>query len=210
MTHILDVSGAGRHLAISGALVNQEGLAPIASFDGINDYLYSASEPGRWDVTGAESFINAASRGLTLGGWFYLNAAGQNYALMTKGEGGDATTSYWLDISFGLPRFLVSGGIRLEGPSGVQVAASVWTWIVGRFTPSTEVALFVNQTKYVDTVGVPAALLDTAADFEIGSYNGGSGNFLAGKASLCFLCGSALGDGVVQALYQHTRVLFSQ
>jgi hypothetical protein len=208
-----DLSGQGRILTYNGnPTYNYSSLVPYIDLDGTGDYLSRLDEAGL-DILGTETYVAAAVRGLTIGGWFWFDnatEAGQT-VLMTKGAGGGANTSYWLARNAGgTPRFNVGDGAALQGPSSTQgTGAAVWTFLVGRFIPSTEVALFQDNIEYTDLVGIPAALINTATDIEIGSYNAGAGLFHDGRASLCFLCAVALSDSIISALFHQTRAMFN-
>lgn len=89
------------------------------------------------------------------------------------------------------------------------LVAREWFFAVGRYKPSLEIAAFVNGEKTVNTTSIPADIYSGAASFLIGAKDeGAAGSLLHGGASLCFLCASALPDGVINGLYQHTRALF--
>jgi hypothetical protein len=206
--NLVDIGGGLRTLTRSGGVgYGVYGLAPYAALNGTTGYFATATESD-YDIIGNEAWYESNVTGLTIGGWFYPFAAGASYALMTKGDGSGAGTSYWLDISGGAARFLVGDGAAMQGPSGGSPAANTWTYMVGRYDPSTEVALFRDGTKYTDTTGVPATLLNTATAFNIGTYNNGAGLLFAGRASLCFICSAALPDRLIQSVYHITRALF--
>ncbi len=81
-----------------------------------------------------------------------------------------------------------------------------WLFIVGRYTPGAELALFINGNWYKETAGIPAFLFDSAQDFEIGRYSGG--NYLNGKVAHAFVCAYSVPDRFIEAMYAHTRALF--
>lgn len=206
-----DQSGSNRVLTYNGnPTYNYDGLVPYIDLDGTGDFL-SRPDEAALDITGTETYVAAAVRGLTCGGWFYFNnaAAAQEVAL-SKGLGGAANTSYWLNRqAAGQGRFIVGDGAAFQGPTSTAVISQdAWTFIVGRFVPSTTVDLWVNTEKSTDSVGVPAALLNTAAPLNIGSYNNGTGFFLTGRASLCFLCAAALSDTIIDSVFQQTRAAY--
>lgn len=210
---VYDLSGQGRTLSYNGnPIFAFTGLYPSISMDGAGDYLSRADEAGL-DITGTESVIWSNQRGLTLGGWFNFNtlAPGATIGLIGKWNGtgnqrsyqmffDDATNSIYLDVS--------TDGTAVVDCQGDVVAVSQWYFLVGRFTPSTELAVFVNGSKQTNTVGIPASIYSGTANFNIGAYaNGGSGQ-LNGFASICFLCASALSDTIIKSLYHFTRPLF--
>ena len=212
-----DISGQGYHLTDNNTpTFNFDGLAPYVEFDGVNQYL-SRIDGGaaNWaDVTGTETYIDAGVRGLTFGGWFYLDtAAGANKeSLITKGTLGAATSSYMLFIQQGStePRLFLSDGAatNIHG-TGASIGTLTWTFIVGKYIAAGPTSVvYINNIINIDLVGIPAAPLnDSAIDFNIGALNSAS-NFLDGRASLCFLCAAALSDATILAMYDQTRGLF--
>ncbi len=154
--------------------------------------------------------IRRVARGLTLGGWFWFNnAAAAQEVCIAKGNGAPAATGYWLARqATGHPWFIVSDGAAFQGPfTSEVVGANQWVFLVGRFFPSTEVAIFVNGNKYTDVVGIPAATVNSALRLTIGAYdNAGVGALLmTGRASLCFLCAAMLSDAMIDSVFQQTR-----
>lgn len=206
-----DQSGNGRTLTYNGnPTYGYTTLgAPYLAFDG-NDYVRRGDEAGL-DILGTETYVAAAVRGFTCGGWFYFgNTAAAQELVFSKGRGGVANTSYWLNRqAAGQGRFIIGDGAAFQGPtSTVTIPKDTWTFMVGRFVPSTTVDLWVNIYKSTDAAGIPAALLNTAAPLNIASYNDGTAAFLTGRASLVFLCATALSDALITSLWYKTRGAF--
>ena len=93
-------------------------------------------------------------------------------------------------------------------PTSSAITLSAWHFAVMRFTPGTEVLLFVDGTGYTDAVGVPATIFNSTAAFAIGRPGSLNAYYMDGRASLCFLCATALGIGTIRSLYQQSRALF--
>lgn len=216
-----DVSGNGYGLDnINSADFGNDGAAPYAQFDGVNQYLRRVDGgAANWaDITGGEGYIVAAQQGLTLGGWFCFDRLTNSEFLMGKGTGAPPASSYWLifrgDLANDPIRLTISNGAATD-QVGVQItpATGTWTFVAGRYEPSTEIKVYAGQggaaplTTNTNAVGIPAALNDSASDFTIGSISGG-GNYLDGRASFCFLCAAMLSDTMITALYSQTRALF--
>ncbi len=188
-------------------------LVPYIDLDGIGGFLSRADETDL-DILGTETVYDSSVRGLTMGGWFWidditgtpgligksLNTGNQRSYLITSGASGDET-----------PRMLVNstgaaaGNITISASS--TISASNWLFIVGRYMPSTELAIFVNNIKTINIISIPASLFNSTANFEIGAFNGG-GNLLNGRVSFSFLSANSLSDAYINALFQQSRVLF--
>lgn len=206
-----DLSGQGRTLTnVSTSLYNYDALAPYIEFDGTADYLRRADEAGL-DILGTEAYINATARGLTLGGWFWVDdTTGAAQTFMSKLSGGGVNRSYFLVYLD--PATRIQFGVEATGGAGVTVATSVatvsfqsWYFLVGRFdTP--------NHTVWVNDValtvgGGPVGINSSGANFEIGAWQGVN-DLLDGRASLCFLCAAALSDATVMSLFHQTRAIY--
>lgn len=89
------------------------------------------------------------------------------------------------------------------------LSTGVWYFTVGRFVPSTSIDVYVNNNKESLTVGVGAAMTNTAHAFQIGTFASGT-QLLNGRAALCFLCANALPDVILTGLFEQTRLLFGQ
>lgn len=208
--NVYDLSGQGRTLTYTGnPTFNYSGLVPYLAFDGTGDYLTRADEAGL-DIIGTESYVASAVRGLTLAVWVKFSALGSQAVVCSKGSGGGSNTSYWIDkLGADTARFLVGDGSALQGPSStVTLGSSAWYFLCGRFTPSSEAALFVDATKYQDTTGIPASLLNTGASFNIGTYNDSGLLALNGQVAAVGLYACAHSDTMVRTLYHQTRALF--
>jgi hypothetical protein len=207
-----DLSGQGRTLTYNGnPTYNYDDLAPYLDFDGTGDYLSRADEAGL-DILGTEAYV--ANPGLTLGGWFWLDAlpVGTSWGFTGKwlDTGGSNQRSYLVFID---PSALVNFIISSDGTGFVlvqsaAVSATSWIFLVGRFVPSSEISIFVNNTEVVNTTSIPAAIFNSSAQFNIGAYANATVPPLNGRASLCFLCASALSDAIIGNLFQQSRALF--
>lgn len=168
------------------------GVAPYVGFNGSTNY---ASRP-----SGSLKGLS----GFTAGGWFQATS---NDTLMGVWQ---TSNQVWrLHINTLAPTFYVSG----SGADNYQVAhpanidAATWYFIAGRYTPSTEIAIWVNGTKTTYGTGIPAALYNSAAQFVIGGAHGGA-NLLTGKASLCWMSHEVLDDAYLTMLFEMGRHLF--
>jgi hypothetical protein len=196
-----DMSGNGKVLAGANMQVGiYNNLVPYASFNGTSANIVRASEADL-QITGA----------LTIGGWFYWNTfpgAGQR-GLMGKYDAGTQRSYLLFQDSTPQIDFIVSntGAVdagQVNNPNTPTAAA--WYFVAGRYTPSTETAIFLNNNKNTNTTSIPASLFSGTAAFQVGSYN--SANWMDGRAAACFLCAAALPDTLLSYVFQRTRGIF--
>lgn len=208
--HAYEISGQNRTLTYNGnPTYNFTGLVPYVEFDGAGDYLSRADEAGL-DILGTESYVAGGARGLTIGGWFFFDGTLRNDILIGKYTNASGGGYVIQKIATGdVIQFHISDGASLfSSAASSAVSASTWYWVVGRFTPSTELTVFLNQKDFPNTTGIPAAIGNNSDVFEISGANNGSLQLLDGRASLCFLCAAALSDAIVSSLFNATRGLF--
>lgn len=210
-----DLSGGGNHL--TGHVNVDFGydvLIPYVEFDGAAAYLWRTDAGAiDWaDIIGGESYVIPTQRGLTIGGWFYADALTAAMVTMGKGTGGGAAVEQYMlfwrgDLANDPFLFRVSTGAALTSvTSSVITATGGWYFVAGRFTPSTDVEIFVNGTW--DAAGAaPALLTDLGNSFTIGASSA-PGAYLNGRASLCFLCACAAPKVAISQFYHQTRVMF--
>lgn len=207
-----DLSGQGRTLTYNGNPTYNiyNDLVPYIDLDGTGDYLSRANETDL-RVLGTETIYASAARGLTMGGWFWFdNLGGVARGLMSKNLGSTNQRSYllltnadnniWAQVS-------VDGIVGTIFDTGITPSTGQWYNIIFRFVPSTSMDIYINGTKYTYTTSIPASIFNSTANFEIGSYNGGTNN-LDGRASLCFLCANALPDSLIALKFRRERGLF--
>jgi len=207
-----DVSGGAYHLSDNNTpLFGYDQLAPYAEFDGVNQYLSRADGgAANWaDITGTETYVAPKAGGLTLGGWFYFdNATGAVEGLMSKWGMTDATRAYRLardavgSISM---RVRTIGLATVIVNSTATPGAGAWIFAVGRFVPGASVDVYVNANKDTQATA-ETTIQDVTTSFFIGNFNV---SYLAGRASMCWLCASALSDSIITALFQQQRKMYN-
>lgn len=208
-----DLSGQGYHLTDNNTpTFNFDGLAPYVEFNGTTQYLSRADGGvGNWaDILGTETYIDAAIRGLTLGGWFYFDDAtpATTEDCIDKRVAAAANSSYSLGrLATAQIFFNVSTGAGFVTAPGANVGADRWVFLVGRYIPSTSVDVFVDDDEVNTVIGVPASLVDSTAPFTIGA-RGVPSQYLDGRASMCFLCAAALSDAIILSLFEQTKAMF--
>jgi hypothetical protein len=207
-----DLSGQARTLGYNGnPTYDFDNLVPCIKLDGTGDYLDRADEAGL-DILGTESYV--ATPGLTIGCWVNVREAGGAIAtLMSKFLTTGNQRAYWLlKLATDEFQFTISdnGAGTDVVPATVDYEQNAWQFVVGRFTPSTELALFVDGTWYTNVAGIPASIFNSNADFNVGARNNGALNLIEGWFSMCFLSVVAVSDAIVNQLYEQSRVAFGR
>lgn len=195
-----DQSGQGRVLSMSGTPTTGylNNVVPYHIFNGVNQYLTRADE-NDLDITG----------GLTIGGWFNFGRSGGIEFMF--GKTGAANLSYTLGKSAGdIPNFNVSatGAAAITVSSLSAVSLNAWYFIVGRYTPSTELAIWQNNVKNTNVVGIPAALFSGTGVLGVGAYIAGAIQYLQGYVANLFLCADSLPDVTINRLWRISRVFY--
>lgn len=199
-----DLSGHNKTLIRSGTVltykVNQKG-AVYAEFD--SGESLGVLDSSHFDINGTESYVASGKKGLTFGGWFRFASFSGSAKSYSKGSG--ANRSYEIgSVSAGSAQFECA--VSNDGTAVKQaqmtgtLALDQWYFLVGRFTPSTEVAFFVSKTKFTNTTSIPASLFNTTVNIRIGEANQ--------QPAYCFLCAMALSDAELDDLYDATAPLF--
>lgn len=209
---VFDISGNGRTLTNNNTVVaSSDGLIPYCQFTAANtEYLERADEAGL-DIIGNEAYI--ADNGLTLGGWFYIDSdTGSNQGLIHKRLASTPNISYFLSfttaekVTFGVN----SGAVGNTLTSDTVLPLEQWFYVVGRYIPSTSIAVYVlasTEEKKVLTSSIVATLANSTAALRIGA-RGDNTSYMDGRASFCFLCASALSDTTIYNSFYQSRILF--
>lgn len=195
----------------AGASLVQTGVCPVGydgrSFAGLGDgtnYLYTTSGLG---ITGLETFIEPALRGLTVGCWFKVET------MPVVGDGVISKSDATPDVGYALAvkdngetQFFISqNGTALSLVLSSPAAIGQWRFLVGRFTPSAEVAVFVDGVKTVNTTSIGSSINVSSQNFEVGRYLDDNTRILHGETRDVFVCAAALSDNLIE----QTRVASS-
>ena len=210
----IDLQGLGNHLVLAGNPVfNYVGLVPYCDYDGVGDFhsITDAASANAFDIIGNEGYIDPATQGLTVGGWFYFDRLAANETLISK-NGVAGTYSYTVrkDVTDDVRIYVSNNGVAIVSTPSLAISLTTWHFIVGVFSPSgasNEVRIHRDGGIATIAAGI-AALNNTAVDFEISGRNNGALNLLDGRASLCFVCAEAASRPIISALYQQTRSAF--
>lgn len=180
--------------------------AGYLTLDGTGDYLSRADE-ATLDVTGTETTVASAVRGMTVGGWFWVNALGSTQALIAKDDvGANRQFSMYVNSSDKLVGELFLAGAATTVTSTGTYTAAAWHLFIVRFQPSSSWCTFVDKSKTTNSTSIPASISNTAAAFHIGARN--AALLLTGRASNCFLCAMALSDATLDSLYDNTKAAY--
>lgn len=193
-----------------------DGLVPLCDYDGTGDY-HSFVDNVNFDILGTETYILAAYRGLTIGGWFEFDddPPAAEEQLIAKWDAG-ANRAYTLRRRVGTDiQFSIYDGVGVDSIDTVATTGtSQWYFCAGRYEPGAgpaEIAVFLKSENVneiaTNAVGIPAALQNSGSDFTIGA-SGTPGSYLDGRASLCFVCVEQLSNAILDSLFQQTRAAF--
>lgn len=199
-----DLTSQGRTLTYNGNPTYNiyNDFMPYIDFDGTGDFLSRADETDL-DIIGTETIYTSGVRGLTLGGWFWLDALGTNEGLIGKWEpyaiqklaAGDEI------------RMLIDNGVSNQNASLIVPGAGQWMFVIGTWVPSTSITIFINGSTATNTTAIHASISNTANAFHIGQLSAGV-QLMNGRAALCFLSANSISDSLVNALFQQSRILF--
>jgi hypothetical protein len=97
------------------------------------------------------------------------------------------------------------------------VAANTWAYVGMSYDPNNSLKVFLGQNGGDDgllevvenTTSIPASIFDSNANFAIGAQNtsGTPSDFMAGRASMAFLCNALISDKIHNLIYAQTREL---
>lgn len=171
----------------------QYGMAPYVTYNGLTSYSHRPSVALR------------GIDGLTAGGWFRTLASG--FLMGVWVESLDRCWKLGTNVN-NQPVFSVSNDGSLSfSVTGSIIPDATWTHIVGRYTPSTDISIFINGAKTSFTSpSVPTQLYTTAAEFMVG---GNGSEFLNGRASMAFMSALPLADNYISLIYQLSRKTFN-
>lgn len=202
---VYDVSGQGRTLTYNGnpTYNHYNSIIPYIDLDGTGDYLSRADEADI-DILGTETIYNSSVRGLTVGGWFRRdNAETLMSKWLTTGNQRSWLLGYNSFIVDPLGTFVSSVSVAMTTTPNT----ATWYFAVGRFDPSSELAIFHNNEKTPNITSIPASIFNSSAGLVIGAREGPT-NLFDGQACLCFLSANMLSDALIGSLFHQSRVLF--
>lgn len=210
----LDIGGLGGHLTNVNTVLSLASPQPATYFQTANSEALYIADASAYDIIGTEAYVHADYRGLTIGAWVYFDAIGQTHGFIGKYSVAAGNHSYLLHVTAAnKPKMHVStdGTAIVFAEHTTSIVANQWCFIVGRYDPSTEVKVWLNDVAVVETTSVPATIFNGNASFVVGAYGTGPATFSAymeGKVSMAFLCAAYLPDHTIRRLYYRTRPAF--
>jgi hypothetical protein len=176
------------------------------------DYMAYAADSPQHDIIGNETYISANENGLTIGGWFkFSDVPASWFGLISKWwlAGNDAAYALEKSPGNGIVFSVTTDGATIVTiVSTTTVVANTWYHLYGRFDPSTEISVFVDNVKTTNAVGTPATVFNADEPLGIGWSN--RANYLNGKASMCHLNASYLSDSIIELLWEQSRVMYGK
>ncbi len=208
---IVNTAAKAVNHAQAGLDLAQTGVCPIG-YDG-NSYRHTGdgvnyfSSSLDYALTGLETYIEAAFRGFTVGGWFRIEATPAGSSGLVSKDGVSPQRGYSLYWnSLNEARFLVSSnGAATTVVISSSSIISQWHFIVGRFIPSTEVAVFLDGVKSVNTTAIPASCNVSTQPFEVGRGFASDASIIHAKHRDVFVCRAALSDELIEEVRQASQ-----
>lgn len=191
---ILDISSAKNLLHEGVADQGSYGVVPYVSYNGSTNYSHRPAGPLKG--------IN----GFTAGGWFQMTSSD-----FLMGVWQTAANQVWrLFVNGSIPTFYVSStGANSFSVASSTIVAGEWYSVVARYTPSTDISIWLNGVKATNTSSIPASLFNsTSAEFTIGADHAAASK-LTGKASMCWVSSEPLPDDHISLLYLMSRSIYS-
>ena len=209
--YLPDIANNYHCAAASVPLWGYDDLIPYVEFDGENDAFYYGDN-AQFDITGTETTVVAAQRGLTLGAWVKSDALG-GCAFLGKYNHPTDQRSYLLyDTGSNLTFTISAAGDAAitSASSALLIQVGVWHLMIGRFVPSTSVDVYLDNVKTTNSTAVPASIFNSTAEFNIGALNNHTTYWFDGKISMAFICAAALSDSIIGAIWQQTRAMYGR
>lgn len=212
-----DLSGQGRTLTANGATLNYnlDDLRWWSDYTTATpDYHERADEAGL-DILGTETYVNANAQGITFGAWVRFDAAAAAVEFILSKQDGAAAVNVAYSLSrtaAGILQAQFSSGALLETQNSANaMAATTWYFAAGRWIPSTDRSVFLNNVRTDAGASAIAALQNHTANLQLAGRDNGAGGStlnLDGRICLAFLCATALSDSMVWSLFQQSRAMF--
>jgi hypothetical protein len=170
-----------------------------AVFNGTTAYLERANEGGL-------SF----AADLVVGCWVKLTATGTQCLISKFGAVGQYSYELVYITGTGF-RFQVSSNgtaVTFVTSTDPSPGTTDWYHVVGRFDPSTELAVFVNGVKYANTTSIPAAIFTSTANFAVGRRPDAT-LYSSSWITMVFLSAYEMSSAYLQSMYEEGIPLFT-
>lgn len=198
---VWDMSSRGKNVTnsnVSFALLNNR--VTYASFNGSTSYLNRTDEADL-DITGT----------LVFGCWIKLGATGSQVIISKFGAVGQYAYELAYIAGTGFRFQLSNNGTTLftATSNDPSPGTTAWYHVACRFTPSTEVSVFVNGVKTANTTSIPASIFASTAPLAIGRRTDGT-FYTTGSIAMVFLvAGGGVNDAMMTSLYEEGIPLFT-
>lgn len=197
--------GGGSSLAQTGVSpTGYDGQSYVHVGNGVNFFAQTLIGA----ITGTEGYMDTTIRGLTVGCWIMVDTTPPsiNHGIISK-DGVNPQRGYHLGWTpANEPFFSLSGtGAGLKTAVAPASTIGVWHFIVGRFKPSTEVAIFSDGDKSVNITAIPAAAFVSTQNFELGRTTANNSTVIHAKIRDAFVCAAALEDDILADLRANSQ-----
>jgi len=205
---VVDMSGQGRVL--------MPGTAPTLGTNGLLSYLDFIRASSMYLKRPTEPGI-AITGAMTVWAWIYFDveSTGNETGIISKWYTIGNLRSYLLYKTAGNAfTFDISTdgtAVKTVGDAVANYTISKWWFVLGRFIPSTELALLVGEASggtynwYRNVAAIPATIFVSTEALEIG--RGSRTNYLDGRMSSAGLVANALTDVQAWNIFSQTRPL---
>jgi hypothetical protein len=190
--------------AVATPLYTRDDFRSYATLDGLND-AWGVASSAQYDILGTETYIESASRGLSLGCWIYLDTLGLGDRYIISKWNPGVSQSWRLYQNAGTVTFEIedSGGTNDSQASSTALVTGQWYWVSASFTPSGELSIVVDEQDDSKTTAL-ANLRNSTSGFAIGA-SGATTLFMGGRFSVGFLSAMNMSIPMQKALYYKTR-----
>jgi len=204
--HVYDISGQGRIITNHNVVPFYKlALCNYADFTPASSHYFSRVDEAGLDIL----------NGFTILSWVWFDVLGVAYAIGGKWLSAGNQRSYLLYKGVGNNiEFYISSLGTAASTISVISASTITTskphFVAGRFNPSTELAVFLDNEKTISVAGIPAAIFNSTAEYDVGAYENGTVAFIDGRITLMALCATELTDAQIFSFYHWTRPLFGK
>jgi hypothetical protein len=202
-----DLSGLGKTLTYQGNPVyTYSGLRVQWFYDGTGDYHTRADEADL-RITGTETYVAAAARGLTMYVWCAPSTANFEH-IVGKWLAAGNQRSYRITNNSGTWIGQVSvDGIASTTANGAAATTGQWWCLALRFDPSATVDLWCNGVEYSQAAPAVASIFVSTAAFQVAAEGAGLNPFTGSVAAVA-LYASAHSDAMISSIWAQQRGLF--
>jgi len=191
----------------NGFTLTQTGTNPVGydgnSFSHLgNGTNYVSNSSAQLGLSGLETWVSSSIRGLTIGGWFMVDSLPASQGGLAGKFGVITDYGYALVVlaSGAIQTIISANGSNVFSVSSPVAPTGQWIFLAGRFIPSTELAVFVDADKSVNTTAIPASINFSSQDFEVGRFANSNPFIAHTKARDVFICASALSDALIEEI----------